>query len=92
MAQSGRLLGENDHPPVGRDSSAALVVDDIASTQPWRVRFLEIRGVAEAVPGSDGSGADTALTRIHPRRILSFGIEEHPGEPHQTRLRTWDLP
>jgi pyridoxamine 5'-phosphate oxidase family protein len=78
---------------VSRDGRAALVVDDIASTQPWRVRFLEIRGIAEAVPGSpdDGGGADTALIRIHPRRILSFGIEEPPGEPHQTRLWTRDL-
>ena len=39
-----------------------------------------------------GPGTDTALIRIHPRRILSFGIEEPPGEPHQTRLRTRDLP
>jgi pyridoxamine 5'-phosphate oxidase family protein len=79
---------------VSRDGRAALVVDDIASTQPWRVRFLEIRGMAEAVPRSDGGGggADTALIRIHPRRILSFGIEEPPGEPHQTRLVTRDLP
>jgi pyridoxamine 5'-phosphate oxidase family protein len=77
---------------VSRDGRAALVVDDIASTRPWRVRFLEIRGTAEAVPGPDGGGADTALIRIHPRRILSFGIEEPPGEPHQTRLRTRDLP
>ena len=77
---------------VSRDGRAALIVDDIASTQPWRVRFLEIRGTAEAVPGSDRGGADTALIRIRPRRILSFGIEEPPGEPHQTRLRTRDLP
>jgi pyridoxamine 5'-phosphate oxidase family protein len=77
---------------VSRDGRSALVVDDIASTQPWRVRFLEIRGTAEAVRGADGGGADTALIRIRPRRILSFGIEEPPGEPHQTRLRTRDLP
>lgn len=77
---------------VSRDGRAALVVDDIVSTQPWRVRFLEIRGIADAVPRSDGGGADTALIRIHPRRILSFGIEEPPGEPHQTRLTTRDLP
>jgi len=77
---------------VSRDGRAALVVDDVASKQPWRVRFLEIRGTAEAVPGSDGGGPDTALIRIYPRRILSFGIEEPPGEPHQTRLRTRNLP
>lgn len=75
---------------VSRDGRAALVVDDIVSTQPWRVRFLEIRGIAEAVPASGPSEGldDTALIRIHPTRILSFGIEEAPGEPHRTELRT----
>ena len=34
---------------------------------------------------------DGPLIRIHPARILSFGVEEPPGEPHQTRLRTRDL-
>jgi pyridoxamine 5'-phosphate oxidase family protein len=71
---------------VSRDGRAALVVDDIVSTQPWRVRFLEIRGTAEAV-GSD----DASVIRIRPTRILSFGIEEPPGEPHQTKLSTRNL-
>jgi pyridoxamine 5'-phosphate oxidase family protein len=79
---------------VSHDGRAALVIDDIASTQPWRVRFLEIRGIAEAVPAlpDDEAQGDTAVIRIHPRRILSFGVEEPPGEPHQTRLRARDLP
>ena len=79
---------------VGHDGRAALVIDDIASTQPWRVRFLEIRGIAEAVPAlpDDEGQGDTAVIRIHPRRILSFGVEEPPGEPHRTRLRARDLP
>jgi pyridoxamine 5'-phosphate oxidase family protein len=79
---------------VSHDGRAALVIDDIASTQPWRVRFLEIRGIAEAVPAlpDDEGQGDTAVIRIHPRRILSFGVEEPPGEPHRTRLRARDLP
>ena len=78
---------------VSRDGRAALVVDDIASTQPWRVRFLEIRGNAEAVDtaGSPAGLDDASLIRIRPTRILSFGIEEPPGEPHLTRLRTRNL-
>lgn len=78
---------------VRRNGRAALVVDDIASADPWRVRFLEIRGTADAIP-APGRSADLsgeALIRIHPTRILSFGIEEHPREPHLTRLRTRDL-
>ena len=76
---------------VSRDGRAALVIDDIASTQPWRVRFLEIRGRAEAVPGHDADSADTSLIRLHPGRVLSFGVEEPPGEPHQTRLHSRTL-
>lgn len=77
---------------VSGDGRVALVVDDIASAQPWRVRFLEVRGTAEAVPASgQAGGGDDALIRIHPARVLSFGIEEPPGEPHQTELRTRNL-
>ena len=78
---------------VSRDGRVALVVDDIASTTPWRVRFLEIRGTAEAVhPSGQAEGQDdTTLIRIRPTRVLSFGIEEPPSEPHQTELRTRSL-
>jgi pyridoxamine 5'-phosphate oxidase family protein len=79
---------------VSRDGRVALVVDDIASTQPWRVRFLEIRGTAEAIPASRQAESldEDAVIRIRPARVLSFGIEEPPGEPHQTTLRTRNLP
>jgi hypothetical protein len=56
--------------------------------------FLEIRGIAEAVPadGSPEGPDDTALIRIRPTRILSLGIEEPPGEPRRTELRTRSVP
>jgi pyridoxamine 5'-phosphate oxidase family protein len=78
---------------VRRNGSAALVIDDVASADPWRVRFLEIRGTADAVQGAQRSAgpSDEALIRIHPTRIPSFGIEEPLREPHLTRLRTRDL-
>jgi pyridoxamine 5'-phosphate oxidase family protein len=78
---------------VSRDGRVALVVDDVVSTQPWRVRFLEVRGTAEAVDmaGPTADPGDASLIRIRPTRILSFGIEEPPGEPHLTKLRTRDL-
>jgi pyridoxamine 5'-phosphate oxidase family protein len=87
------MSGSQKFRNVSRDGRAALVVDDIASVRPWRVRFLEIRGSAEAVPSAAGDGGepDTALIRIWPRRVLSFGVEEPPGEPHQTRLRARDV-
>ena len=75
---------------VSRNGQAALVVDDIFSTDPWRVRFLEIRGRAEAIDPPGGSGGP--VIRIHPTRVLSFGVEEPPGEPHQTKLSARSVP
>ena len=86
-----RMSASQKYRNVSRDGRAALVIDDIASTQPWRVRFLEIRGRAEAGPGHDADSADTSLIRLHPGRVLSFGVEEPPGEPHQTRLHSRTL-
>jgi pyridoxamine 5'-phosphate oxidase family protein len=57
---------------------AALVVDDLQSVDPWRPRFLEIRGRAEAVPtggASLGPGFGEAFIRIHPEKVNSFGLE-----------------
>jgi pyridoxamine 5'-phosphate oxidase family protein len=57
---------------------AAIVVDDLESTDPWKPRMLEIRGRAETVPsgGADlGPGFGDAFIRIYPERVNSFGIE-----------------
>jgi pyridoxamine 5'-phosphate oxidase family protein len=57
---------------------AAIVIDDLVSITPWRPRFLEIRGRAEAVAtgGSAlGPGFGEAFIRIHPEKVNSFGIE-----------------
>lgn len=50
---------------VERSGRAAIVIDDLASTDPWRPRGVEIRGSAEAVGG---------LIRVHPERIVSWGL------------------
>ncbi len=57
---------------------AAIVVDDLVSTDPWTPRMLEIRGRAEALAtgGADlGAGFGDAFIRLHPDRVNSFGIE-----------------
>ncbi len=54
---------------VARTGRAAIVIDDLASTNPWRPRAIEVRGRAEAVAGPP------AVIRIHPERIVSWGIE-----------------
>ncbi|HEX4224597.1 MAG TPA: PPOX class F420-dependent oxidoreductase [Pseudonocardiaceae bacterium] len=65
---------------VATNHRAAFVVDDIVSTDPWRVRCLEIRGTGEVVePGaeqdSDGH-LDGAIIRLTPGHIISFGLEK----------------
>lgn len=57
---------------------AAIVVDDLVSTDPWTPRMLEIRGRAEAMAtgGADlGPGFGDAFIRVHPEKVNSFGIE-----------------
>jgi pyridoxamine 5'-phosphate oxidase family protein len=73
---------------IARNGKVAFVVDDIASPDPWRVRCLEIRGTAEQAQTAPSQGAagdqlDTAIIRITPRRIISFGIDDTETEPHQ---------
>jgi pyridoxamine 5'-phosphate oxidase family protein len=46
-----------------------VVVDDLASTDPWMPRGVEVRGRAEAIDG------DEPAIRIHPERIVCSGIE-----------------
>ena len=82
MSKSQKFRNIAHHPKV------AFVVDDITSRDPWRVRCLEIRGVAEqaeAAPstGAAGDGLDTAIIRVTPTRIISFGIDDQDTEPHQ---------
>ncbi len=68
---------------VGPEPRVAFVVDDIASTRPWRVRCVEIRGVADTVSDPTAApGNDSSVIRIHPRRIISFGLADPDGEPH----------
>ncbi|MFC1407321.1 MULTISPECIES: PPOX class F420-dependent oxidoreductase [Streptacidiphilus] len=56
----------------------ALVVDDLASVQPWKVRGVEIRGEAEQLVGPHDLGAQLSaeVIRIHPSWILSWGLED----------------
>lgn len=57
----------------------ALVIDDVASTNPWSVRGVEIRGRAEvSTTGGKalGPGFDPEMFRIKPSRIISWGINE----------------
>jgi len=54
---------------VARSRRAALVVDDLASTDPWQPRGIEVRGRAEAIEEPQ------QVIRIHPQRIVAWGID-----------------
>lgn len=70
---------------VAANGRVAFVVDDIASVDPWRVRCLEIRGRGEAIatPADSAYGTVEPIIRIHPGRIISFGLEQSDAEPHR---------
>jgi pyridoxamine 5'-phosphate oxidase family protein len=53
---------------VARSGRAAVVIDDLASVNPFRPRAIEARGHADAITEQQ------ALIRIHPERIVSWGI------------------
>jgi pyridoxamine 5'-phosphate oxidase family protein len=53
---------------VARTGRAAIVIDDLESVDPWRPRAIEVRGRGEAI------ALPTPLIRLHPERIVSWGI------------------
>ena len=73
---------------VAANNTVALVVDDIFSHDPWRVRCLEIRGTAEQAENAGGE----PLIRIIPKRIISFGIDDTDTEAHDLVPDSRDVP
>lgn len=59
---------------------AALVIDDVLP--PWQPRGIMVRGEAEAL--DEAAGADGqrlgAIIRIHPRQVISWGLDEPPPD------------
>jgi pyridoxamine 5'-phosphate oxidase family protein len=61
---------------VARNPYVSFVVDDLVSVDPWRVRGVEVRGVAEALADVDPPmpGLGREILRITPRWIGSWGL------------------
>lgn len=66
---------------VRRGGRAALVVDDLASVEPWRPWGIELRGRAEALEPPGGR----ATIRLWPERIVAWGLDSDPFEPANAR-------
>lgn len=73
-----RVAQTKKYRDVQANPSAAIVVDDLETTDPWKPRMLEIRGSAEAIPqgGAElGGGFGDAFIRIHIEKVNAFGID-----------------
>ena len=67
-----------------RTPDVAVVVDDLETVDPWAPRGIEVRGRAETLTqgGEEvgrrlgaGFAFNPAWIRIHPRRILAWGLD-----------------
>jgi pyridoxamine 5'-phosphate oxidase family protein len=65
-----RLEGTKKFRDVARGGRAAIAIDDLVSTNPWRPRAVTVRGRAEAVHDP------APVIRIHPDRVVSWGLGE----------------
>ena len=68
---------------VARTGRAAFVVDDVLP--PWQARGVEVRGRAEVFEeGGEkvNSDFDAELIRLHPTRIVGWGIDTNPYRPN----------
>lgn len=75
------LGGSKKFRNVQAGSTVALVVDDLVSFNPWTVRGVEIRGVAEALTDVEPPvpGFSRELLRIRPTKIITWGLDGPPS-------------
>ena len=74
------LTATKKYKDAARTGQAAVVIDEVLP--PWRPRGIEVRGRAETID------SPTALIRVYPERVVSWGIEsEAIGERHSRRVR-----
>lgn len=71
------LEGTQKYRNVARSGRAAVVIDDVLP--PWRPRAVLVKGAAEALEG---------LIRVHPEKIVSWGIESDRIGERQSRTVT----
>ncbi|HZD72553.1 MAG TPA: PPOX class F420-dependent oxidoreductase [Actinomycetota bacterium] len=84
IGSAGEMAASKKFRDAQRRPDVALVVDDLASMDPWTPRGIEIRGRAEAfTSGGEEVGKrlgaafpfNRAWIRVRPRRVLAWGIE-----------------
>lgn len=71
------LTSTKKYKDAARTGRVALVVDEVLP--PWQPRGVEVRGRAETLDGPQ------PLIRVHPERIVSWGIESDAIGDHHAR-------
>lgn len=86
------FAGSKKHRDIKATQRVAIVIDDLASTNPWTPRGIEVRGTAEihesGGTGKFGQGWDETWVRILPERVISWGVEAPPFTEGSRRART----
>jgi pyridoxamine 5'-phosphate oxidase family protein len=62
-----------------KNPRVAFVVDEVISRDPFRIRGIEVRGLADVLQTggeSRGAGFDPEMIRIRAQRIASWGIDD----------------
>ncbi len=87
------VAGSKKFRDVRANPRVAFVVDDLASTDPWTPRGIEIRGVAETHESGAaevGPGFGESFIRIRPRRIVAWGLDTDAFHPNARTVHLTD--
>jgi pyridoxamine 5'-phosphate oxidase family protein len=72
----------------GGNSRVSIVIDDLASVEPWRPRGIKVSGRAEVVD-HNGIFGEGRYIRISPLVSVSWGIEPPKGK-EWTSVKRWE--
>ena len=77
FAKPRNMIGAKNR-RVQHNPHTAVVIDDIVSVNPWKVRGIEVRGTVE-VHQTGGEtivpGFDPEMFCITPKQVISWGLE-----------------
>ena len=81
----GHNMGQSKkYKDVARNGKVAFVVDDVLP--PWQPRGVEIRGTGETLATGGESLGSGELIRIHPKRIVGWGIDTDPYQRNSRKV------
>lgn len=63
-----------------RNPRASIVIDDLASSHPWRTRGIKIQGEADIVFYKGVSSGERDYLRIRPTHKYSWGLENKKAQ------------